>query len=111
MNKSNSNVKPVQFVETGQVAFVAVQLINGNQSVKTYAYLDNGSCQSLLLKSTALHRPEKLLSENDKRAIEILESTTKIVDGHYQIGLLWKQGAFLPNNKWLALKQLDQLDQ
>ena len=53
MNKSNSNVKPVQFVGTGQVAFVAVQLINGNQSVKTYAYLDNGSCQSLLLKSTA----------------------------------------------------------
>ena len=51
MNKSNSNVKPVQFVGTGQVAFV--QLINGNQSVKTYAYLDNGSCQNLLLKSTA----------------------------------------------------------
>ena len=53
MNKSNSNVKPVQFVGTCQVAFVAVQLIDGNQSVKTYAYLDNGSCQSLLLKSTA----------------------------------------------------------
>ena len=35
------------------MAFLAVQLINGNQSVKTYAYLDNGSCQSLLLKSTA----------------------------------------------------------
>ena len=54
--------------------------------------------------------PRKALSENDKRATEILESTTKIVDGHYQIGLLWKQGAFLPNNRWLALKQLDQLD-
>ena len=50
--------------------------------------------------------PRKALSENDKRAIEILESTTKIVDG-----LLWKQGAFPPNNRWLALKQLDQLDQ
>ena len=55
--------------------------------------------------------PRKALSDNDKRAIEILESTTKIVDGHYQIGLLWKQGAFLPNNRWLALKQLDQLYQ
>ena len=53
MNKSNSNVKPVQFVGTGQVVFVAGQLINGNQFVKTYAYLDNGSCQNLLLKSTA----------------------------------------------------------
>ena len=277
MNKSNSNVKPVQLVGTGQVAFVAVQLINGNQSAKTYTYLDKVSCQSLLLKSTAkelglnlektgkmpisgyhttkeidcskvcfdikpidssvepvrlndvmavpdlnmsavnvaqlnalcnnydhlshinfpelernnvsiiigidnsdlihykqiikgpknapwgvetplgwtcagktilvfnestpvqytqvqncpnmddslfklvqdwmkvenlgIASPRKALSENDKRAIEILESTTKIVDGHYQIGLLWKQGAFLPNNRWLALKQLDQLDQ
>ena len=55
--------------------------------------------------------PRKALSENDKRAIEILESTTKVVDGHYQIGLLWKQGAFFPNKRWLALKQPDQLDQ
>ena len=43
----------MQFVGTGQKAFVAFQLINGIQSVKTYEYLDNGSCQSLLLKSTA----------------------------------------------------------
>ncbi|XP_075250799.1 uncharacterized protein LOC142343002 [Convolutriloba macropyga] len=44
--------------------------------------------------------PRKALSENDKRAIEILESTTKIVDGHYQIGLLWKQDnvSFLPHH-------------
>ena len=55
--------------------------------------------------------PRKALSEIDERAIEILESTTKIVDGHYQRGLLWKQGAFLPNKRWLALKQFDQLDQ
>ena len=53
MNKSDANVKPVQIVGTGQVTFVAFQLVNGNQSVKTYAYLDNASCQSLLLKSTA----------------------------------------------------------
>ncbi|XP_075257605.1 uncharacterized protein LOC142349743 [Convolutriloba macropyga] len=44
--------------------------------------------------------PQKALSENDKRAIETLESTTKIVDGHYQIGLLWKQDnvSFLPHH-------------
>ena len=39
--------------------------------------------------------PRKILSENDERAIENIEFNTKIVDGHYQIGLLWKQGAFL----------------
>ena len=34
------------------------------------------------------------------------------VDGHHQIDFTWKQDAFLPNNnKWLALKQLDQIDQ
>ncbi|XP_075241658.1 uncharacterized protein LOC142336633 [Convolutriloba macropyga] len=63
------------------------------------------------VENLGIASPRKALSENDKRAIEILESTTKIVDGHYQIGLLWKQGAFLPNNRCLALKQLDQLDQ
>ena len=63
------------------------------------------------MENLGIALPRKALSENDKRAIEVLESTTKIVDGHYQIGLLWKQGEFLPNNRWLALKQLDQLDQ
>ena len=62
------------------------------------------------VENLGIASPRKALSENDKRAIEILESTTKIVDDHYQIGLLWKQGAFLPNNRWLALKQLDHLD-
>ena len=63
------------------------------------------------VENLGIASPRKALSENDKRAIEILESTTKIVDGHYQIGLLWKQGAVFPNKRWLALKQLDQLDQ
>ena len=79
MNKSNSNVKPVQFVGTGHVAFVAVQMIIGNQSVKTYAYLDNGSCLSLLLKSTA-----KELGLNLEKTGKMPISgyhTTKEIDG------------------------------
>ena len=63
------------------------------------------------LENLGIASPRKAWSENDKRAIESLESTTKIVGGHYQIGFLWKQGVFLPNNRWLALKQLDQLNQ
>ena len=31
-------------------------------------------------------------------------------DGHYEIGLLWKENAKLPNNRWLAEKQLKQLN-
>ena len=74
--KSNSKVKPEQFVGAGQVAFVAVQLLNGNQSVKTYAYLDNGSHldngQNLLLKSTS------------EELILILEKTGKMpISGYH----------------------------
>ena len=63
------------------------------------------------VENLGIASPRKALSENDKRAIKFLECTTKIVNRHYQIDLLWKQGAFPPNNRWLALKQLDQIDQ
>ena len=63
------------------------------------------------VENLGIASPRKALSKTNKRAIDILEPTTKIVDGRYQIGLLWKQGAFLPNNRWLAIKQPDQLDQ
>ena len=50
------------------------------------------------------------MSKNDEKALQILESTTKFSDGHYEIGLLWKENANLPNNRWLAEKQLKQLN-
>ena len=36
-----------------------------------------------------------------------------IADGHRQIGLVWRQGAFCPKqqNTWLPVKNLDRLDQ
>ena len=52
---------------------------------------------------------KKALSKNDGKALEILQSTTRFKDGHYQVGLLWKENAKLPNNRWLAEKQLKQL--
>ena len=48
-----SNVKTLNLQGTGQVAVVPVQLKNGDEVLDTYANLDNGSCQSLLLRSTA----------------------------------------------------------
>ena len=47
------NVKAVHLQGTGQIAVVPVQLRNGEKTLSTYAYLDNGSCQSLMLKSAA----------------------------------------------------------
>ena len=34
----------------------------------------------------------------------------KLVNGHYEFGLLWKENADLPNNRWLAEKKLYQLN-
>ena len=48
-----TNVKAVHLQGTGQVAVVLVQLKNSEKTLSTYAYLDNSSFQSLLLKSAA----------------------------------------------------------
>ena len=53
---------------------------------------------------------KRAMSKNDKRALDILENTTKLVNGHYKVGLLWKENADLPNNRWLAEKQLHQFN-
>ena len=50
---------------------------------------------------------KKALSKNDEKALEILQSKTKY--GLYEVGLLWKENAKLPNNRWFAEKQLKQL--
>ena len=52
--RPSSTVKSVQLHGTGQVALLPVQLSNGEKTIETYAYLKNGSCQSLLLQSAAL---------------------------------------------------------
>ena len=51
--KPPSALKSVQLHGTGQVALVPVELSNGVETVDTYACLDNGMCQSLLLTSAA----------------------------------------------------------
>ena len=53
---------------------------------------------------------KKAMSKNNKGALDILEITTKLVKGHYEVGLLWKENADLSNKRWLAEKQLNQLN-
>ena len=53
---------------------------------------------------------KRAMSKNDEKALQILDLTTKFFDGHYEIGLLWKENAKLPNNRWLSEKQLKQLN-
>ena len=54
---------------------------------------------------------KKAFSSNDRRAEKILQSTTTKVEGRYQIGLLWKENVDLPNNRWVAERQLSGLEQ
>ncbi|XP_064637875.1 uncharacterized protein LOC135494055 [Lineus longissimus] len=54
---------------------------------------------------------ETPLSAEDKRATKILEETTHLVDGHYEVGMLWKDpDAVLPNNKHIAVRRYHLLE-
>ena len=49
-------------------------------------------------------------SLEDERALEILKRTTKLKDGKYEVGLLWRNdNPELPNNRVQAEKRLQQL--
>jgi len=50
------------------------------------------------------------MSVEDKRALAVMESTVKLVDGHYQLALPWREPApKLPNNRIMAERRLELL--
>ena len=50
------------------------------------------------------------MSVEDERALRILEESAKMVSGHYQIALPWRQQPpYLPNNRILADQRLQLL--
>ena len=52
----------------------------------------------------------KSMSVEDRKAMEIIENTISKVDGHYQIGLLWKhEDPHLPCNRAAAEARLHHL--
>ncbi len=49
-------------------------------------------------------------SVQDKRALKVIEKTLTKVDGHYEMGLLWKdKDTHLPNNRAVAELRLRHL--
>ena len=50
------------------------------------------------------------MSIEDKRVLAVMESSAKLVDGHHQLALLWREPvAKLPNNRVLAERRLQLL--
>ena len=51
------------------------------------------------------------ISQEDKRSINIMETSTRKIDIRYETGLLWKsEDVALPNNKIMALRRLESLE-
>ena len=56
------------------------------------------------------YEPKTSMSQNDRRALEIIENSAKLVDGHYEIGLPWKNNPPpLESNKVQAESRLQPL--
>ena len=53
---------------------------------------------------------EKPLSIEDKRAMQIIKDTIRLVDGRYEVGMLWrKDERWFPNNLVMARQRLESL--
>ncbi|XP_048243021.1 uncharacterized protein LOC124146421 [Haliotis rufescens] len=52
------------------------------------------------------HNKTKPYSTEDEKAQYILERTTQLIEGHYQIGMLWRDKSPLPNNLKAAQRRL-----
>ena len=58
------------------------------------------------------HSETKPTSHEDRRAVKILEESTKLVDGHFESALLWKSDdVSMPDNRLGALRRLERAEQ
>ena len=71
--------------------------------INSHPHLDNELFtkvqQWIKVENYGLASSKRAMSKNDEKALQIFESTTNFSDGHYEIGLLWKENAKLPNNR------------
>ena len=68
------------YVRTGKVLFVKAD-VELNQQFENICDLEFND---------SIYDPKTSMSQNNKRALDVMESTAKLTNGHYEIALLWK---------------------
>ena len=99
MGPLNGNIR-------GQVDKVNVNFLKyGNET------LDQQMNQFLGLENTdSISSSRKGMSVQDREALGKLNSSVRLVDGHYEVGMLWKhENPWLPNNRMTAVARLRSL--
>ena len=70
--------------------FISVDHQLNDQVEKFWAVKDDGATKA----------NKKPLSVEDQRALKIIKDTTRLIDGHYEVDLLWREDQpSLPNNR------------
>ena len=73
--------------------------------------LNKNICKFWEIESYETLSKSALLPPYDRKALEILENTTKFKDDHFEVGLLWKDDLrCLPNNQDLAVTRFKLLE-
>ena len=67
--------------------------------------------ETLRVRPPDCNCPEQTMSSDGKKAMELFESSCKLLDGRYEIGLLWKKDPVnLPNNYPVAKRRIESLE-
>ena len=101
--------KPKKFPSNNRKSFVSScsELEKGIDALRASGEFASKQ-QWMKIENYGIGSSKRAMSKKDEKAQQILELTTNFSDGHYEIGLLWKENAKLPNNRWLAEEQLKQ---
>ena len=78
--------------------------------ISTDYQLDEALERFWKIEDNVISGAKKELSVDDKRALQIIDETTRFVNGHYEVGLPWKDAdPKLPDNRNMAERRLEML--
>uniref|UniRef100_A0A182HGJ0 Peptidase aspartic putative domain-containing protein n=1 Tax=Anopheles arabiensis TaxID=7173 RepID=A0A182HGJ0_ANOAR len=114
-----STVYDMKAVHTVRTLGLCSQTVTPTQLAAEYNHLkglpllsyQNVSAK-ILIESLGLYRPiKRFRSDDEERALNILASNVRLIDGHFEASLLWKYDMVkLPNSRAMALKRHECLE-